>query len=66
MKNDYKHNKSSKGERLGWTSVKEKAEVWVTRDMLEARVVNVPSTPNNSTRDKGSNSTHDDRNLLVP
>ncbi len=59
MRSDSKHtNKLSKGERLGWKPVKARAEVSLTRDMLEARVVSVTAS--------GKTTTNSSRNLLVP
>jgi hypothetical protein len=54
-----KHNtKSSKGQRLGWTSVKKSAEVRLTADMMRSRTVSVDM----GTADKKASS----GNLLVP
>jgi hypothetical protein len=59
MKSVYRHtNKLSKGERLGWKLVKERTEVSLTRDMLDARVVALPAVEKNTTNSS--------RNLLVP
>jgi len=59
MKCVHRHtNKLSKGERLGWRKVKERTEVFLTRDMLDARVVTLPASERNSAKLS--------RNLLVP
>ncbi len=59
MKSVHRHsNKLSKGERLGWKPVKERTEVCLTRDMLDVRVVTLPTAESNTTNSK--------RNLLVP
>ena len=59
MKRIYRHtNKLSKGERLGWKPVKERTEVSLTREMLDARVVALPTVKRNTTNSS--------RNLLVP